>query len=494
MAVEPGGMGCVPLNCKNIDLVREKLANPNPERLLYIRYALLCGMTAAEISGISGIDEWFVSQAKELIDFEAELANKSLVAVPSAALLEAKRLGYSDSNLALILETDEKQVRVRRQVLGIRSSFVEIDSGVIYSTYEASEGALAVPSVDKKVVILCPGPNRIGQGAEFDCTCLAASRALVEDGWETIMVNCSPGAVSTDPQSSTRVYFEPVVLERVLDIIEREKPTGVIALLGGQTSVSLLEPLSKAGVNLLGTSPGGVRRAKDRKHFGEFVRKLGLREIDGAWAESAAEARECAEKLGYPLLARSFEEPLRLVEIIYDEADLDAFWPPRPNALKRPGQALCCFMNFLEDATEVAVDVVSDGETTLVCGVLEYIEQAGVHAADSACALPPHSLSEEVVAEIERQARLIAVELGIVGIVSVQFAVKDWGYLCLEREPLRIQDPAICEPGDRHRLGRGSRAGDGREQPRVAGPDPQGRARLHMREGNRSFRSRGSLG
>ncbi len=426
---------------RDMDLIRERLARPTAERLFFLRYAIENGMSTDEIYSLSKIDPWFVENVRELVDFEKKLAGKSLVSIPGDLLREAKELGYSDIQLAHLLESNEEQVRIRRKVLGIESTFYLVDTCAgefsakrpyFYSTYASVDESRA-SSNPKKVIILGGGPNRIGQGIEFDYCCVHASYALREAGYESIIINCNPETVSTDFDTSDKLYFEPLTREDVLDIVDRENPMGVIVQLGGQTPLNLSLPLKRAGVNILGTSPESIDRAEDRKLFSELVNKLGLRQTVNDTATSVDEALAKAQAIGYPVLVRpSYVLGGRAMEIVYDDTDLKAFMtlaaeasPERPILIDK----------FLDNAIEVDVDAISDGETTLVCGVMEHIEQAGVHSGDSACSLPPYSLSDELIKEIKRQAYLLAEELEVRGLMNVQFAVKDGEVYILEVNP-----------------------------------------------------------
>ena len=426
---------------RDMDLIRQKLSQPNANRLFYLRYALENGMSTQEIFDLSKIDHWFIENIRELVIFERKLAGQSIVSVPAATLREAKQLGYSDIQLAHLLETKEEQVRQRRKVLGIESTFYLVDTCAgefnakrpyFYSTYETVDESRGSAN-PKKVIILGGGPNRIGQGIEFDYCCVHAAYALAEEGYESIIINCNPETVSTDFDTSDKLYFEPLTREDVLGIIDREKPMGVIVQLGGQTPLNLSLPLKAAGVTILGTSPESIDRAEDRKLFSELVRKLGLLQTDNDTATSVAEAMEKAAKIGYPVLVRpSYVLGGRAMEIVYDEDDLAGFMerateasPERPVLIDK----------FLDDAVEVDVDAISDGKLTLVCGIMEHIEQAGVHSGDSACSLPPFSLSDEIVAEIRRQAYVLAEELEVLGLMNIQFAVKDGMVYILEVNP-----------------------------------------------------------
>jgi len=426
---------------RDMDLIRAKLFQPNANRLFYLRYAIEKGMTTQEIYSLSKIDPWFIENIRELVEFEKKLAGCSLVNVSPDVLREAKQLGYSDIQLAHLLETTEEQVRRRRKLLGIESTFYLVDTCAgefdakrpyFYSTYETVDQSRASCN-QKKVIILGGGPNRIGQGIEFDYCCVHAAYALKEEGYESIIVNCNPETVSTDFDTSDKLYFEPLTREDVLDIIDREKPMGVIVQLGGQTPLNLSIPLKTAGVNILGTSPESIDRAEDRKLFSELVKKLGLRQTENDTATSVDEAIAKAAKIGYPVLVRpSYVLGGRAMEIVYDGNDLAEFMtrateasPERPVLIDK----------FLDDAVEVDVDAISDGKLTLVCGVMEHIEQAGVHSGDSACSMPPYSLRDEIVQEIKRQTYLLAEELEVRGLMNVQYAVKDGEVYILEVNP-----------------------------------------------------------
>ncbi len=426
---------------RDMDLIRAKLSQPNADRLFYLRYALENGMTTEEIHELSNIDPWFIENIRELVDFEKKLEGQSIVSLPAATLTEAKQLGYSDIQLAHLLETEEEQVRQRRKVLGIESTFYLVDTCAgefnakrpyFYSTYETVDESRASDN-PKKVIILSGGPNRIGQGIEFDYCCVHAAYALKEEGYESIIINCNPETVSTDFDTSDKLYFEPLTREDVLGIIDREKPQGIIVQLGGQTPLNLSLGLKAAGINILGTSPESIDRAEDRKLFSALVEKLGLLQTDNDTATSVAEAKEKAARIGYPVLVRpSYVLGGRAMEIVYDEDDLAGFMerateasPERPVLIDK----------FLEDAVEVDVDAISDGKLTLVCGVMEHIEQAGVHSGDSACSLPPYTLSDEIVAEIKRQTYALAEELEVRGLMNIQFAVKDGRVYILEVNP-----------------------------------------------------------
>ena len=424
---------------KDKDFVRTKLAKPNPDRLFYVRYAIEIGMSTNEIYDITKIDPWFIDNIRKLVDFEENLKGKSLVGVHSDILRKAKQLGYSDVQLAHLLETDEEQVRLRRKVLGITSSCCKVETvnasskkpAQVYSTYicesnyQPSEGK-------KKIIILGSGPNRIGQGAELDYCCVQAAAALKEAGYESIIINCNPQAISTDYTSSDALYIEPLVAENVLDIIEREKPQGVIAQFGGWTALHLINAITKNGTMVLGTPSKSLELTKHGKLSKAMVQKLKLKQTEKETAASLDEALQKVQKIGYPVLLRP---PLvfgRPADIAYNENEILAFVERTPEiSTEYP----IYIDKFLENAVEVDVDAISDGETTLICGIMEHIEQAGVHSGDSAYSLPPYSLSEKVVEEIKKESSLLAKELNVKGLINVQFAIKNGEVYLLEVKP-----------------------------------------------------------
>ena len=401
--------------CPSIDEMADALIKPNPKRLCDIKCAVAAGMSDDEICDITKIDPFFVKEIREMVGFEQKLEGKSLVGVSSEVLLEAKKLGYSDAHLADLFETDEEQVRTRRDVLDIQSGF-ECTGEEFFSTYDPKSPNEPL-SDEKKVIIIGGGPNRIGQGAELDYCCTHASAALMSEGYKTIIVNCNPEAISTDPNLSDKLYFEPVTVENVLGIIEREKPVGVILAFGGSAAWKLSAALAKAGVNILGTSPESIERASNRKLFAETMVKLDLKDSQSQIIASGKDALKSAESAGYPVLVRCGYT----TQIAYDDDDLAAFVEKIGVSANRP----IAIDKFIEGATKVDVVAVSDSETSLVCAVMEHIEQAGVHSGDSACAIPPFSLPAKTIDEVKRQTKLIAKELGIKGLINAHFAVKD---------------------------------------------------------------------
>ncbi len=413
------------------DKMRTSLAKPSPSRLFYIRQALQAGACKAEIAALSKIDPAFIDSIGELVEFEKELAGKSLVDVSSETLAQAKTLGYSDAQLAFLLETEEEKVRVRRRVLGIEPRTASIRGAEFYSTYGV--GKSESTGVGKKVLVLGGGPNRIGQGGEFDYCRAHAVRALSEAGYVGVSVNANSAGVSTDPVAPGVLFLDPQTAESVLSVIEREKPEGVITQFAGQSLPQLSRLIEKAGTPILGTPSESSNRIRDRRKFAELARKVGLRQPANDAATSIADAPAKAEAVGYPLLARAARTVGgQTEEILYDVEDLRAFVAGAIDV--NPYRPLY-MTSFLEGAIEVGVDAISDGEATLVCGVMEYIEQAGVHPGDSACSLPPYSLRDDIVEEIKRQTRNLAEELQVKGLIGVQFAVKADEIYVLEVHP-----------------------------------------------------------
>ena len=425
------GKDYCPKTGADIDLIKAKISQPNALRLFYIKHGLENGLSVDKINDICKIDKWFLNEIKQLVDFEKDIEKDTIDTISKENLKKAKEWGYSDIQLAYLLNSDEMNVRSKREELDIISTYYEVDTcaGEIealkpyyYSTYETLDQCNATDN-KKKVIILGGGPNRIGQGIEFDYCCVHASYALKEAGYEAIIINCNPETVSTDFDTSDKLYFEPLTREDVLNIIEKEKPYGVIVQLGGQTPLNLSAHLKAEGVNILGTSPESIDLAEDRKLFSKMLDKLGLRQTLNETATNVEEALDAAHRIGYPLLVRpSYVLGGRAMEIVYDDATLITYMktaviasPERPVLVDK----------FLDDAIEVDVDAISDGETTLVCGVMEHIEYAGVHSGDSACSLPTWSLKRNIVDEIKRQTYLLAKELNVRGLMNIQFAVKD---------------------------------------------------------------------
>ncbi len=422
------------------ELVRQRLRMPKPDGIFWIRYGLEAGMSVEEIHELTKIDPWFLWQIKRILDFERVLRRYSLKDVPRDVLFEAKRLGFSDRQLAHLWGLGEEVVRRHRKAQGIEATFKLVDTCAaefeaytpyFYSTYEREDESR--PSDRKKVMILGGGPNRIGQGIEFDYCCVHAVFALKEEGYETIMVNSNPETVSTDYDTADKLYFEPLTAEDVLNIHDREGPEGVILQFGGQTPLNLALDLQRAGVRILGTSPDSIDRAEDRKRFKELLEKLGLKQPPNGTAVTLEEAKRVASSIGYPVLVRpSYVLGGRAMEIVYDEGDLEAFIS---RAVEASPERPILIDKFLEDAIEVDVDAVSDGRRCVIAGIMEHIEEAGIHSGDSAMALPPFSLSEAQVGEIRAQTYALARELEVVGLLNIQFAVKGGDIYVLEVNP-----------------------------------------------------------
>jgi len=420
-----------------LEEIRARLITPNSQRLYYLADGLRLGMTVGEIARLSGIDPWFIDGIAKIIGTEARLRSQPLDA---AGLRQAKELGFADRRIAELAGLEEAEVARRRQAARIKPVFKTVDTCAaefqaftpyLYSSYDGEDEA--DPSARKKIIILGAGPNRIGQGLEFDYCCVHASFALREDGFETIMVNCNPETVSTDYDTSDRLYFEPLVFEDVLAIVQREKPLGVIVQFGGQTPLKLAVALERAGVPILGTPPDAIDRAEDRERFNAMVHKLGLRQPQGVLARGIKEAVAGAARIGYPVLIRPSDVlGGRAMEIVQDEAALHAYVE---HALAASGDKPLLIDKYLEGAIEMDVDAIADGETVVVGGVMEHIEHAGIHSGDSACVLPPHTLSAEVVAELMRQTKLLAHELGVRGLINVQYALYQGELYILEVNP-----------------------------------------------------------
>ncbi len=417
------------------------LSLPFSDRLWHVAAALRRGITIDQIYEITGIDPWFLDNIHSLISFEQELLQlDGISSMDDETLLNAKKLGFSDIYLAELLNCDEKDIFQRRAKSGIYPVFKRVDTcgaefeaftPYLYSTYE--EECEADVTSRKKIMILGGGPNRIGQGIEFDYCCVHASFALKEDGYETIMVNCNPETVSTDYDTSDRLYFEPLTLEDILNITRVEKPDGVIVQLGGQTPLKLAIPLMNAGVPIIGTSPIDIDRAENRKLFTEVLDKLGLRQPANGTAASYQEARMIAEKIGYPVVVRpSYVLGGRAMEIVYSRNRLEYYMQ---HAVQASPEHPILIDDFLEDATEIDVDAISDGEDVVIGGVMEHIEEAGIHSGDSACSLPAFSLPSETIDEIKKQTYALARELKVIGLMNIQFAVKDGTVYIIEVNP-----------------------------------------------------------
>ncbi len=430
--------------CIDIDLIAAELRAPGPDRIWYIGDAFRLGMSQEQVFSLSKVDPWFLAQIADLIEREAALAGRKLDALSEAELRELKRCGFSDRRLAKLLYCSADAVRARRHTLNIRPVYKRVDTcaaefatntAYLYSTYE--EECEAQPTHNKKIMVLGGGPNRIGQGIEFDYCCVHAALALREDGYETIMVNCNPETVSTDYDSSDRLYFESLTLEDVLEIVAVEKPFGVIVQYGGQTPLKLARGLEQNGVNIIGTTPDMIDCAEDRARFQQMLKKLGLKQPPNRTVTNAKEAMEAAQEIGYPLVMRpSNVLGGRAMEIVHAQSDLERYMRDAVESAKTfPERMPILLDRFLNDAIEVDVDAVCDGVDVLIGGIMEHIEEAGVHSGDSACSLPPFSLSPELRDELRRQTMAMAMSLNVVGLMNVQFAIQGETVYVLEVNP-----------------------------------------------------------
>ena len=411
------------------EVLEKELGEPGPERIWYVGDAFAQGMSVEEVFALTRIDRWFLVQIEEIVKIELELETKTLEVLDAATLRALKRKGFSDRRLARQLKTTDTVIRNRRRELGVRPVYKRVDTcaaefptntAYLYSTYE--DECEAEPTQRKKIMVLGGGPNRIGQGIEFDYCCVHAALALREDGYETIMVNCNPETVSTDYDTSDRLYFEPLTLEDVLEIVDKEKPLGVIVQYGGQTPLKLALDLEANGVPIIGTSPDMIDAAEDRERFQKLLHELGLRQPPNATARAEPEALEKAAALGYPLVVRpSYVLGGRAMEIVHEQRDLERYMR---EAVKVSHDSPVLLDRFLNDAIECDVDALCDGHRVFIGGVMEHIEQAGVHSGDSACSLPPYSLSAATVAELKVQTAAMARALNVVGLMNVQFAIQ----------------------------------------------------------------------
>ncbi|GJQ59080.1 MAG: carbamoyl-phosphate synthase large subunit [Candidatus Scalindua sp. AMX11] len=431
-------------------LIKNHLLNPKNDRIWYVADSLRLGMSIEEIYKVTKIDRWFLYNMKQIVDLEEEIKNQRMSETSSSSLNDeliapdlmrkAKEYGLSDCRLARLLQSKESSIREYRQANEIRPVFKMVDTCAaefvaytpyFYSTYETE--CEANPTNKRKIVILGSGPNRIGQGIEFDYCCVHCVMALREMGFETIMVNCNPETVSTDYDISDRLYFEPLTFEDVTEIIAKEKPEGVIVQFGGQTPLKLAVPLAESGVKILGTSPDDIDTAEDRKRFAALLSKLNLLQPDNGSANSFEEAKEIASSIGYPVLIRpSYVLGGRAMKIIFDEDELERYMS---HAVDVSPEHPVLIDKFLEDAVEIDVDAVCDGEEVFIGGVMEHIEEAGVHSGDSACSLPPHSVQEKTIDEIKSQTKSLALELNVLGLINIQFAVKAETIFVLEVNP-----------------------------------------------------------
>ena len=422
------------------DKIHRELRHPGPDRLLYVADAFRFGMSAAEIHAVCKIDPWFLAQVEDLVLTEKSLSTKTLSTLKEGELFRLKRKGFSDARLAKLLDASETEVRNIRHKQNIRPVYKRIDScaaefasdtAYLYSTYE--EECEARVSDKEKIIILGGGPNRIGQGIEFDYCCVHAALALREDGYETIMVNCNPETVSTDFDTSDRLYFESLTLEDVLEIVNIEKPKGVIVQYGGQTPLKLARALEAAGVPIIGTSPDSIDLAEDRERFQKLLERLGLRQPPNATARSTEQAINAAKELGYPLVVRpSYVLGGRAMEIVFNEEGLQRYMK---EAVSVSNDSPVLLDRFLDDAVEMDVDAIYDGERVLIGGLMEHIEQAGVHSGDSACSLPPYDLAPALQDKLREQVAKMAEALGVRGLMNTQFAIKGEDIYVLEVNP-----------------------------------------------------------
>jgi len=426
------------------EAIVSELGNPGPERIWAVGDAFRIGLSVEEVFDISKIDRWFLVQIADLVAQEQKLQGCTLDGLTGEALRALKRNGFADARLAALMDTDAAAVRAYRHALGVRPVYKRVDTcaaefatntAYMYSSYE--EECEAQPTHNKKIMVLGGGPNRIGQGIEFDYCCVHAALAMREDGYETIMVNCNPETVSTDYDTSDRLYFEPLTLEDVLEIVAVEKPLGVIVQYGGQTPLKLAHGLQKNGVPIIGTTPDMIDCAEDRARFQQMLRELDLKQPPNRTASNVADAIAGAAEIGYPLVMRpSNVLGGRAMEIIHSQPDLERYMRGAEQLAKTyPEQMPILLDRFLDDAIEVDVDAVSDGKQVVIGGIMEHVEQAGVHSGDSACSLPPYSLSVEIQDELRRQTVAMAQALNVVGLMNVQFAIQKNIVYVLEVNP-----------------------------------------------------------
>ncbi|KZY38480.1 MULTISPECIES: carbamoyl-phosphate synthase large subunit [unclassified Oleiphilus] len=421
------------------EMIRE-LRNPSAERIWYVGDAFRSGMSVDEIYKLSGIDPWFLVQIEDLIEEECVVSNMTRTDMTAEAMLRLKRKGFADHRLAELLGITEKELRTLRQGFDIRPVYKRVDTcaaefssntAYMYSTYE--EECESQVTDKEKIIVIGGGPNRIGQGIEFDYCCVHAAFAMREDGYETIMINCNPETVSTDYDTSDRLYFESITLEDVLEIVQLEKPKGVIVHYGGQTPLKLARGLEEAGVPIIGTSPDAIDRAEDRERFQQMIERLGLRQPENATVRSHEEAITKATEIGYPLVVRpSYVLGGRAMEIVYNEAELVKYMK---EAVSVSNDSPVLLDHFLNAAIEVDIDAISDGKDVVIGSIMQHIEQAGVHSGDSACSLPPYTLSQEVQEEMKEVVKAMGLELGVVGLMNVQLAYQDGLIYVIEVNP-----------------------------------------------------------
>ncbi|PCI81193.1 MAG: carbamoyl phosphate synthase large subunit [SAR86 cluster bacterium] len=442
--LEVGMCGFDPvLNLKLSDakaILTRELTEPGAERIWYIADAFRAGWPIDTVHDLTGVDRWFLVQIEDLINDETMLAEKSLEEIDYDLMRKLKRKGFSDMRLSQVLEIPELAVQSRRHDLGIRPVYKRVDTcaaefvsstAYMYSTYE--EECEAEPSDRDKIMVLGGGPNRIGQGIEFDYCCVHAALAMREDGYETIMVNCNPETVSTDYNISDRLFFEPLTFEDVIEVVQLEKPKGVIVQFGGQTPLNLVKRLEEAGVPVIGTSPDAIDRAEDRERFQQLIEKVGLKQPPNSTVRSVEESIEAAKRITYPLVVRpSYVLGGRAMEIVYNEEELDRYMH---DAVKVSNDSPVLLDYFLSAAIEIDVDLVCDGEQVVVGAIMQHIEQAGIHSGDSACSLPPYNLPMEVQDKIRQQVSAIALELGVIGLMNTQLAYQDGEIYIIEVNP-----------------------------------------------------------
>ncbi len=422
------------------DIIDRELANPGAERLWYLGQAFRNGMDLDRAFQLTKIDPWFLVQIQDIVQEEAALCGQKLHDQDADEMRRLKRKGFSDRRLARLLDTSETAVRMHRHALNVRPVYKRVDTcaaefatrtAYMYSTYE--EECEAQPTARKKIMVLGGGPNRIGQGIEFDYCCVHAALAMREDGYETIMVNCNPETVSTDYDTSDRLYFEPLTLEDILEIVNIEQPTGVIVQFGGQTPLKRAQDLEANGVPIIGTSPDMIDCAEDRERFQQMLQELGLEQPPNRTARTPEDAIRLAAEIGYPLVVRpSYVLGGRAMEIVHEQVDLERYMR---EAVKVSNDSPVLLDHFLNDATEVDVDALSDGKEVIIGGIMQHIEQAGVHSGDSACSLPPYTLSREVQDELRRQTEKMAKALNVCGLMNVQFAIQNGTVYVLEVNP-----------------------------------------------------------
>ena len=423
-----------------MDIIRQELKTPRPMRLWYVADAFRAGMSVEDIFDLCYIDPWFLVLIEELVMLENEVKAQGLEALDKPRMFHLKRKGFSDRRLASLLNISEQDLRAQRHKLGIRPVYKRVDTcaaefatntAYMYSTYE--EECESAPSQRDKIMVLGGGPNRIGQGIEFDYCCVHAAFAMREDGYETIMVNCNPETVSTDYDTSDRLYFEPLTLEDVLELVELENPKGVIVQYGGQTPLNLAEALAAAGAPIIGTTPDSIDLAEDRERFQQLIHELGLRQPPNRTARDPESAVKLAEEIGYPLVVRpSYVLGGRAMEIVFNETELRRYMT---EAVQVSNDSPVLLDRFLDDAVECDVDAICDGKDVLIGGIMQHIEQAGVHSGDSACSLPPYNLSDKVLDDMREQVRKMAKGLNVVGLMNTQFAIQNETVFVLEVNP-----------------------------------------------------------